>query len=306
MKQLIILVFVLMLGSVMSAQQEVMVSQYMFNGLLINPAYSGSHDYFSTSLLHRSQWVQFDKAPTTQVLAIDGPILNKKMGVGLVMTNDGIGVTNQFDIAANIAYRMPLGQGHLALGLKGGLATYTANLDDVIVWDENDPAYSSGNMKNTMVGKFGFGAYYHTNRYYIGLSVPNIYSLDDKLPIGETVDNYFTQHYYFNAGMVFTPNAALAIKPSFLVKYLPEAPVQVDLNCNILIYNRLWLGAGYRSGDSFIGMVEYNITPRLRAGYAHDFTTTDIKSYSTGSHEIMLGFDFGEDVMIKTKSPRYF
>ncbi|WP_306640205.1 PorP/SprF family type IX secretion system membrane protein [Sanyastnella coralliicola] len=307
MKKLILIILAVSFSSLGFAQQELQVSQYMFNGLLLNPAYAGTHDYWSASVLHRSQWVNLDKAPTTQVVAIDGPIANKRLGVGLILSNDQIGITSQLEAAANIAYHLPLGAGDLSFGLKLGGSSYSADLSEVVVWDENDPVYNGANIQGQFIPKFGFGVYYHTERYFAGFSVPMIYSLDDEIIIDNSVTaDYFTQHYYLNGGAVFTPNVNLAIKPSVLVKYLPAAPVEVDLNCNFLFYNRLWLGAGYRTGDALIGMLEYNITPQLRAGYSYDYTLTDINDYSSGSHEIMIGYDFGQDVQIKKRSPRYF
>jgi type IX secretion system PorP/SprF family membrane protein len=307
MKKYIFLFVLLCTGGVSIAQQELQVSQYMFNGMLLNPAYAGTHDYFSASLLHRSQWVNLDGAPSTQVFAIDGPIANKRMGVGLVVTNDQIGISSQLDVAANFAYHLPLGPGDLSFGVKAGLAMYSADLGDVTIWDNQDAVYSPNNIQNEMVTKFGFGTYYHTEKFYAGISIPVIYSLDDNiLPEISSQDTYFTQHYYLNVGGVIDLGPALAFKPSTLVKFLPGAPIELDLNANFLLYERLWLGLGYRTQDAMIGMIEYNISPQLRIGYAYDYTLTDIQDYSAGSHEIMLGFDFGKDLSIKTRSPRYF
>ena len=307
MKKNLLLLICIAISSFAVGQQELMVSQYMFNGLLLNPAYAGTHDYWSASALHRSQWVNFDKAPTTQVFGIDGPIANNRLGLGLQISNDRIGITSQLEAAISLAYHLPLGEGDLSFGLRAGGGSYSATLSDVVVWDENDAVYQGGDIQGQFIPKFGFGVYYHTDRYFAGISVPMIYSLDDAIIIDNSVtNNYFTQHYYLNGGMVFEPSVNVAIKPSILVKYLPAAPIEVDLNCNVLLYRRLWLGAGYRTGDALIGMVEYNITPQLRAGYAYDFTLTEINNYSNGSHEIMLGYDFGRNVELKKRSPRYF
>jgi type IX secretion system PorP/SprF family membrane protein len=289
------------------AQQDLMVSQYMFNGLLLNPAYAGTHDYWSASALHRSQWMKFDGAPTTQVFAVDGPVANNRLGVGLVVSNDRIGITSELDIAANIAYHLPLGSSTLSFGLNAGGSSYSARLSDIVVWDNDDPVYNAADIQGQFVPKFGFGMYWHSERYFAGVSVPLIFAVDDAIIIDNSITSqHFTQHYYLNAGAVFNTSSNLAIKPSFLVKYLPEAPVEVDLNCNFLIYRRLWLGAGYRTGDAVIGMLEYNVTPQLRLGYAYDHTLSDISTYSNGSHEVMLAFDFGTDIVIKKRSPRYF
>lgn len=307
MKQLIFTLILLGSSAGLFAQQELMVSQYMFNGLLLNPAYAGTHPYWSATALHRSQWTNFDGAPTGQVVGIDGPVANDRLGVGLLISNDRIGVTQQLEASVNIAYHLPLGSGDLSFGLRAGASSYSATLSDITVWDENDDVYNQGDIQGQFIPKFGFGVYYHTERFFAGFSVPTLYSLDDAIILDNSVtSNYFTQHYYVNAGGVIEAGTNVAIKPSMLLKIEPAAPVQLDFNCNVLLYRRLWLGAGYRTGDALIGMIEYNITPQLRLGYAYDHTLTDINTYSNGSHEVMLGFDFGQDVTIKTRSPRYF
>lgn len=279
----------------------------MFNGLLLNPAYAGTHEYFSASALHRSQWVKFDDSPVSQVFSIDGPIAKNKLGVGLLVTNDKLGVTSALDVSGNLSYKLDLGVGHLSFGLKAGISSYSANLNDIVVWDNDDPLYAQGNISNEMVTKFGFGMYYYAEKFYAGLSVPTIYSMDKSIISDNSEEsNFFTQHYYLNTGYVIETSSIFAIKPSILVKYEPSAPVEVDLNCNFLFFQKFWLGAGYRTGDAIVGMLEYNITPQLRAGYAYDYTLTDIADYSSGSHEIMIAFDFGKNVQIKTRSPRYF
>lgn len=306
MKKYIVGLLFLASALLTNAQQELMVSQYMFNGLLLNPAYAGTHEYFGASLLHRSQWVQFENAPVTQVFGIDGPIFNKKMGIGLKITNDQLGVEKQTELGLNLAKHFDLNTGIFSLGLSGNAAMYSAELTNLTVWDTDDQLYDQ-NIVNEVVIKFGFGAYYHTDSWYLGLSVPTLFSQDDKvIPSGSSLSKFFAKHYYLNAGIVLKPNYNLAIKPSILVKMEAEAPAELDLNCNFLLFKRFWIGAGYRTGDALVGMLEYNITPKFRAGYAYDFTTTDIKTYSAGSHEIMLGYDFGVAGVIKKRSPRYF
>lgn len=308
MKKLFICICSLFLGATLYGQQELMVSQYMFNGLLLNPAYAGSHEYFSASLLHRSQWVQFDKAPTSQVFSIEGPVAGDKIGVGFLATNDQLGVIQQLDVSANGSYKFKLGAGTMAFGLRLGVASYTANLSEVTVWDENDPVYQFNDISGQFVTKFGFGAYYHTDKWFAGLSVPLTAALDDNIISDNPgADRYFTSHVYLNGGLVIEPSFTLAIKPSVLIKYVSGAPIEADLNCNFWLFRKLWLGVGYRTGDALVGMVEFNFTKQLRAGYAYDFTLTDIKDYSAGSHEVMLAFDFGKDIGgIKKRSPRYF
>lgn len=295
------------LGMAASAQQELMTSQYMFNGLFLNPAYAGSHPYATATALHRSQWVGMEGAPRTNLFGVDAPMMDGKMGLGLTFSHDRIGVSRDMEVAAQYAYRIRTGaRGHLAFGLKAGVSMYTANLSDLVYWDAQDAVYQD-NISNAAVGKFGFGLYWHDERTYIGLSVPTLQAADKQLvtDLATAPEHYFTQHYYLNAGHVFELNDNFDLKPSVLLKYQQQAPPEVDVNLNVLFKERFWLGAGYRTGDAIVAMVEYQISPMFRAGYAYDMTTSALRRYNGGSHEVMLGIDLGrEPVMIK--NPRYF
>ncbi len=289
------------------AQQEVMVSQYMFNGLFLNPAYAGSHGYTSTSMLHRTQWLQMEGAPRTSMAAIDGSLMHGRMGLGLSIVHDQIGVTRETDVAAHYAYHLKVSDlSRLAFGLKAGMSIYSARLSDLTIWDTNDQVFAN-NINNRKVGKFGFGLYWYDASSYIGLSVPTIHAIDKGLQaqIAGLKERYFTQHYYLHAGKVFPLGEYLDIKPSTMVKYTPNVPLEADVNCNLLYRERIWFGVGYRTGDAFIGMLEYQVNPQMRIGYAYDMTTNRLRNYSSGSHEVMLGIDLGRD-LIKIRSPRYF
>jgi type IX secretion system PorP/SprF family membrane protein len=289
------------------AQQEVMVSQYMFNQLFLNPAYAGSHAYMSSSLLHRAQWLRVEGAPQTSMMAVDAPLMKGKMGAGLSIVHDQIGVSRDLDIAGHYAYHIRVSEGSkLAFGLRAGLSLYSARLSELNYWDANDQVFQ-GNISNKPVGKFGFGLYWYDTHSYIGLSVPTIYAADGAISMnpGTALDHYFTQHYYLHAGKVFPLNESFDLKPSTMIKYSPAAPLEADVNCNILYRERIWLGVGYRTGDAIVGMLEYQVNPMLRIGYAYDMTTSKLRSYTSGSHEVMLGMDFGKDP-IRIKSPRYF
>ncbi|MBX7051420.1 MAG: type IX secretion system membrane protein PorP/SprF [Flavobacteriales bacterium] len=302
-----IAIFILMISFVAAkSQQEIMISQYMFNGLVLNPAYAGTHPYWSGSILHRSQWVKFDKAPKTQTLCLDGPIANGKLGVGLNLSNDALGITNQLDIGGNVAGRVSLGAGFLSAGIRLGVTRYSANLTDAIIRDSEDPVYAQ-NIKGAMVPRLGMGLYYYQRNWFAGVSIPSLLAADSKISnYSDGMNSFYKSHVYINGGFVFEPSPEVAIKPSVLLKVQGSAPVELDLNCNALFLNKFWIGAGYRTGDAMIAMAEWNITHQLRIGYAFDYTLTSISNYSSNSHEVMLGYDFGKDVDLKARSPRYF
>ncbi len=306
----ILLVLVGIFGAIqLHAQQEIMTSQYMFSGLFLNPAYSGTHSFAEATALYRAQWTGFEGAPRTQTFGIEGPLNNELMGLGLTFSNDKIGDTRQTEVFANWSYHLFLDEAaktRLSFGVRVGFSDYTANLSETKVFDNGDPIFSQ-NQSNAFVPKLGAGVYLYSDLWYVGISVPTIYAGDKNLRfnINDVGDRYFEPHSYFTAGYVFKTNENLAIKPSVLIKYLHNAPIQADINCNLLIKNTFWIGASYRTGDAIVGILEYNIGNNLRIGYSYDFTTSALNSYNDGSHEIMLSFKFAKE-SIKTKTPRYF
>lgn len=293
----------------LAAQQEILISQYMFTGLFLNPAYSGTHNFAEATGLYRAQWTGFDGAPTTQTFGIEGPISNELMGLGLTFMNDKIGDTRQTEVFANWSYHLlldPDGRTKMSFGVRAGFSDYTAKLTDTKVFDNGDPIFSQ-DQSNVFIPKFGAGIYFYNTMWYAGLSVPTIYAADKnvRFNVNEIGDRYFQPHSYLTAGYVFVLNQNLKLKPSFLLRYQNQAPLQADINCNLLIKNTFWIGASYRTGDAIVAIIELNLGTDFRLGYAFDFTTTELNNYSNGSHEVMLSYKFAKET-IKTKSPRYF
>lgn len=306
MKKIIVLIVLCFSARLAMGQQDAMLSQYMFNGLFINPAYAGSHKYFSSSLLYRTQWVNFEGAPKTALFAIDGPVKSEKMGVGLIVSNDQIGVTKQNDVYLNYSYNITLGSGKLAFGLKGGMSQYSAALTTLTYWDKSDQIYAN-NVTNVVMPKFGAGVYYYTEKWYAGLSLPTMLAYDGKKKFNLDVNksSELRRHFYLTGGYVYTINESWKLKPSFLVKYVPAAPPELDINFSAMFKDMIWLGVSYRSKDAIVAIIEYQANMRFRVGYAYDITTTNLNKYSNGSHEIMIGYDLGKEIA-KVKTPRYF
>ncbi len=309
MKNLIFISIFLSTIATSFGQQDPLVSMYMFNGLLINPAYAGTKPYVRSTLLHRSQWVGWKGAPMTDIITVDGGLKDNVSAIGLVASNDRAGVTNQADMHANYAYRIKLKpDAYLSFGLKAGLTWYSANLGDLTVWDGNDNVYAQGNQ-NSILPNVGVGAFYYSKKFYAGLSVPKILSYDpsESFSIGKDVNAIpnVRRHYYLTAGNTFVLSHAIALKPSILLRYVHSAPVGADFNFHVLLNQILWIGASYRLNDAAVAMMQLQVMPALRIGYAYDYTLTRVGNFSSGSHEIMLGYDLGRDI-IKMKTPRYF
>lgn len=302
-KGLIIIALLLASNKMVNAQQDPMLSHYMFNGLFLNPAYAGSHKYFGTSFIHRNQWMGFDGAPRTNVFAIDGPIQRQKMGVGLVFANDNIGKTGRNDILLNYAYHIGINKtDKLSFGISGGVTNISRKVP--VAWETNDVALDATSF---WAPRFGFGMYYYSKKYYVGLSVPTLIGKEPTQDFNFDVEKFTStkRHYLLTGGYVFDIGNNIMLKPSFLLKYQMSAPLQADINMNVLFFEKFWLGASYRSGDAFIGLVEYQITKQLRIGASYDYSYTKLGRLTNGSFEVMVGYDFGRDPL-KAKNPRYF
>lgn len=308
MKRIIIILFAGFLGFNSWSQQDPMLSQYMFNGLYLNPAYAGSQSYWTSTLSNRYQWVGFEGAPRTFIAAVDGPIAAKNMGLGLLFFNDQIGVSTQNSFLANYSYKLKINEtDKLSFGVSAGASQYSARLTDLTVWDENDPVFDN-DLVSRIIPRFGFGMYYTSeDKWYAGFSIPTLfaYQKDKEFNMDLNQATFLNRHYLLTGGYVFPINDNLKLKPSVLLKYLPNAPMQMDLNAGLLIKDMLWLGGSYRTGDAAVFMIEYQTNAFFRIGYSYDLTFSELRNYSAGSHELMIGIDFGRD-LVKTKTPRYF
>jgi len=291
-----------------NAQQDPMVTQYMFNGLYLNPAYAGSHEYWSSTISYRTQWVgaEFEGAPQTAILAVDGPINGQNMGLGFIATHDRIGVTNTSTFMANYAYQLKFkGKSKLAFGINAGVSQFSSGLTDVRIWDEQDQVYA--NNLNKTLPRIGAGMYYFSERHYVGLSVPTLLSYEDgnsfSMDLSEA--SFLRRHYLLTGGVVFKVSENVKFKPSALLKYVNNAPLEADINFSVVFKDAFWIGASYRTQDAVSVILEYQSNSYFRIGYAYDITVSGLRSYQNGSHEIMIGIDFGKD-LIKVKTPRYF
>lgn len=307
MKKFILIMLGILAGSQAIAQQDPMLSQYMFNGLFLNPAYAGSHKYWSSTMTYRKQWVGMSGAPETAIAAVDGPIGAKNMGLGISFMYDRIGVSTHNKITANYAYQIRTSaNSKLALGVSASLSQFNGRLQDLLIWDQGDQVFDQ-NVNGKYIPSFGVGAYYFAERYYVGISIPTLfaYQNDYNFNIDLSKASFLRRHYLLTGGYVFTASPTVKLKPSVLLKYVANAPLEADINFSVYYKDMISAGVSYRTKDAVVFLVEYQANHFFRIGYAYDITTTAVRNYSKGSHEIMLGFDFGKD-LVKVKTPRYF
>ncbi len=284
------------------AQQDPMFTQYMFNQLSINPAYAGSREVLSLLLINRNQWLGFDGAPVTSTLSAHLPVY-KSMAVGSSVMLDKYGPVNNLSVYLDYAYHLKINEStKLSFGLNGGCNYYTINYNALERTVNNDDAYP-GDMDKELLPNFGFGMFLYSQKYYIGASCPRI--LENNFETRSYGDGTEVRHYYAMAGMVFPVNNWLILRPSLMSRMAADVPFSMDVNINSIMYNKLWFGIMYRINDSFGGIVQYQITHQLKFGYAFDFNTSELRNYNSGSHEVMLNyeFDFKKSGVI---NPRYF
>lgn len=283
------------------AQQQVMFTQYMFNGLALNPAYAGSHETVSVTGIWREQWGGIEGAPSTQTFSVHSPISHKKIGLGLVLLHDNIGVTSQTGVYGSYAYRIKTKKGKLAFGLQAGFSSYS--VDNLSLDLIDNPAFDH-NVSEAQPN-IGVGVYYSTKKFYVGASAPQLLetTFDRDNPDS---DSKLVRHYFATLGYVLELNRNFKLKPNLLVKAVAGAPVEVDLNANLLIRDVLWVGVSYRSFDSIDAILQMQLTNRLQLGYAYDFiTTTDLGRVNRGSHELSLNYLFSFN-KVNIITPRYF
>ncbi len=306
-RNLIVLPFVVFLffHSQIHAQQDAHYSQYLFNGLILNPAYAGSRGTIAASAFYRKQWAGFDGAPTTQSLSFHLPDRKRRYGFGGTISNESIGYVNQQWLNLSYAFRFKMGPGNFAMGLQGGFLNYRVNWDKAFVLDANDPVLPLV-AQNLLLPNVGAGLYYNTDFFFAGFSVPHILNsgMTSNKIAGQEIAHLY-RHYLFTTGYVIGRVNAIKWRPSVLVKYAEGAPLQIDFNLNTLIVDRLWLGVSYRSFDSMIFMTEFLINNQFKVGYAYDLTVTGLRNYNSGSHEFMISYEF-QYSRSNLISPRYF
>jgi type IX secretion system PorP/SprF family membrane protein len=278
-----------------NAQQAPMYTHYMNNTLVVNPAYAGSRDALTVTALHRSQWVGFKGAPVTNTLTLHTPMKNKHVGIGLSVSNDKTGPVNNTSVFIDYAYIIQLtANSRLAFGLSAGTNIFQASLTSVQLDQQNDPAFQY-NINNHVTPNFGFGVYYSRERFYAGISVPDLLQ-NSYLADNQTNDNAVIgkeqRHYFLIAGAVINISDNLAFKPTTLIKITASAPIQVDLTASFIIMKKLLAGVMYRTGDAFGVLAGYDITDQLHLGYSYDWSYgLRTFKYNQGTHELVLRYD---------------
>lgn len=298
----IILLF-MFFSIVCSAQQDSQFTQYMYNTITINPAYAGSRGALSVFGLYRTQWVGLDGAPETSSFSVNTPLSNSNLGLGVSLVNDKIGPTNENTLSADLSYSVPTSETFkLSFGIKATANLFNLDVNKLSFEDQDDPQFQ--NLNNRITPNIGAGIYWHSDKAYLGLSIPNFietnrYNDDDTAIFKDKIN------YYFMAGYVFDVNYYVKFKPALLTKMVQGAPLQVDVSGNFMFNDKFVLGLAYRWSASVSAMAGFQVTDGLYIGYGYDHETTNLRRYNSGSHEIFLRFEFFNNYN-RITSPRFF
>jgi type IX secretion system PorP/SprF family membrane protein len=284
----------------------------MYNTVAINPAYAGNRGMLSAVALHRSQWVGLDGAPETQSQSVHSPVGLGRLGLGLSVVNDKIGPSSETYFNADISYTIETGvESRLSFGLKAGAHVLDVNFAELNLPPGAPDPVLQDNIDNRLNPVLGTGVYFHTDKFYVGLSAPNLLLNEHFERSSNNNANSFIAaeriHYYLTSGYVFDINPSLKFKPSTMVKAVTGAPLQVDVTANFLINEKLTLGAAYRLSAAVSGLLGYQVSDQFQVGLAYDRLTTELGNsvYNDGSFEVFLRFELFNSYD-RLLTPRFF
>ncbi|MDI5898827.1 PorP/SprF family type IX secretion system membrane protein [Flavobacterium yafengii] len=295
--------FVLMFTAFVSyAQQDAQFTQYMYNTININPAYAGSRGALSIFALHRTQWVGLDGAPVTNAASVNTPLNESNLGLGVSIINDKIGPTTENTISADLSYTVPTSETFkLSFGIKATANFFNLDVNRLNPVDD-DPSLHDFNNKFTP--NIGAGVYLHSDKAYLGFSVPNFIESnrydDNEVAIFKEKINY-----YLIAGYVFDVNESIKFKPALLTKIVAGAPLQADVSGNFMFNDKFVVGIAYRWSAAVSAMVGFQVSDGMYIGYGYDHETTNLNNYNSGSHEIFLRYEIFKNNG-KITTPRFF
>ncbi|MCU4189510.1 type IX secretion system membrane protein PorP/SprF [Flavobacterium sp. HXWNR29] len=298
-------ILLLFLTDTVCAQQDPQYTNYMYNTMNVNPAYAGTKEVLSILGMYRAQWVGLDGAPVTSTFSLHSPIGFSNIGLGLSFVNDKIGPSDENTISVDFSYRLNFDNlSTLALGIKTTANLLNVDYTKLSIYDPTDPQFQN-NVDNRFSPNFGAGAYWYSDKHYVGFSIPNFletkhYDDNDRNSLAKE-----KMHYYFMAGYVFDLTSEIKMKPAFLSKMVAGAPLQIDMTANFLFFEKLTVGAAYRLNASVSGLVAFQLSDKLLVGYSYDAETTKLAHYNSGSHEIFLRFEVFREAE-KIYSPRFF
>jgi type IX secretion system PorP/SprF family membrane protein len=293
MNRFLLTVLALSLQFQLLGQMFPLSDHYVYNALAINPAFAGSEEALSATIFYRNQWVGFKDAPKSQMLSVHAPVFNDRIGLGLLIENNTVGIFKETNFLGNYSYRMELRDGKLSFGLAFGATVYNNAWNELEAADPNDYQLMN-NPTSAVLPAFSLGTYYHTKKYFIGFSLPLFLShtLNQSTGKYELENNFSGYNYFLTGGYEFSISPMIKFTPSLLVKYHPQNAVQIDYNTLFGLKDKIWVGLSYRSKDILVAMVQCQLNYQFRISYSYDFNMGSMGKYMGGSHEIVFNYVF--------------
>jgi type IX secretion system PorP/SprF family membrane protein len=313
MKRILFFLAILFVTFSLNAQQEAQFTQFMYNKLMVNPAYAGSRGVPSITAIYRSQWIGFEGAPQSALVSFNAPFMSKRVGVGVTMRHVKIGL--QRDFSGSLAYSYDLVSSEdvsVRVGLSGMIRSFGVAYNDATFVDIGDNSISVQQESN-IFGNVGAGLYATVKEhYYFGLSVPQLYS--NVIGLANNSANLLArqyQHFYGMAGAIIPLSDDINLMPAVMLKYVQNAPLDADINLNLDIRQKFTAGVSYRMGGDGIGdsmdlLAYWQASPQMAIGVAYDFTLSSLKDYSSGSVEVLMQADLKKKKGKKMSNPRFF
>jgi type IX secretion system PorP/SprF family membrane protein len=305
MHKLLIIILILALPVCLFGQLFPLSDQYLNNTMSFNPAYAGCDEALSSTLYYRNQWTGFTDAPKSLSLALHAPLHNNKVGLGVIVENGSYGIERETSLTASYAYRLELNRGILSFGLGFGVSVLNEAWNTLNAADPGDNQLIDHGLSG-VVPVFNLGAYYYTDRWFAGISIPGLLSHEVDKSSGHYVvkNNFGDYNYFLEGGWYLILSDHIKLLPSTLIKYHSGHLPQADLDAQVILYDRLRLGFGYRSNETLVGMIQCQLNKQLRISYAYDFDTGSQARFNSGSHDLVINYLFS--YTRKVNGPRQF
>lgn len=313
----LIAIFIMAASAGIYAQQEARISQFMFNQLYFNPAYAGAAEKPCISGLYRQQWLGLEGAPETQLVSFHTPLFQQRVGLGVNLTRQAIGVTRQLTAEMAYAYRLPVGQGYLSAGLSGSVRYFSEDYSDPRIKATQDISLDPGvpvGLQSRYIPNFGAGVYYYTRNWYAGIGAPRLIEAGIDFGNGQSVRSTEVRHYYAMGGYRVSLNELFSLHPQMLLRYVDGAPFDADISVMLEMDQQFHAGLSYRigghmergAGESVNLLLGFYIQQRLLVAAAYDVTLTKIRTYQNGSVELLLQYCLGRQRVKTIDNPRFF
>ena len=283
-------------------------SQYLQNGLIINPAYAGTRGALSSFLSYRIQWRGTEGAPSIQSVSLHAPMKNDKVALGITGQFMQFGLTKSTSIYADYSYNIKVKSGKLYFGIKGGADVSNTDYSTILLTNSGDPVFTN-NDRPYVLPNIGAGLYYLNNKIFAGIAVPAFLSYRKTGRGSVMAYNSFRENdFLFSAGGLFTLSQILKFKPSILIDYSMQDTkklTQLDINGNLIIRDLIWIGGSWRISEQVVvGILQVQLNPQFMFGFSYDYPAGRMTSYSKGSSEFILRYEFRYKV--SASNPRYF